>query len=127
MIPKIGSGLAPTIKREPEIDPVDMLKLYLKRDQLDQYNTTLVESNRAYSTEICSGDVCCQFSIDVEFQEPSRPPKNDYADAAATDYYKYRVAAFDGMRTFDGFADGGVKVCAVYACTDDTPASCGTR
>lgn len=41
--------------------------------------------------------------------------------------YRYRVAAFNGRRTFDGFANGDVKLCAVIACTDSTVASCGKR
>lgn len=35
--------------------------------------------------------------------------------------------AYDGWRSFDGYADGAVKVCAVIACTSDLLASCGTR
>lgn len=39
--------------------------------------------------------------------------------------YQYRFAAYSGWRTFDGFADGAVQVCAVFACTDNTLQSCG--
>lgn len=97
-----------------------MLKLYLKRDQLDPYNTTLVQTNRAYSTELCSGTLCCQFSIEVNEAQKSWTTQK-------ADFYKYRLAAFDGIRTFDGFADGGVRVCAVFACTNNSLVSCGTR
>lgn len=33
----------------------------------------------------------------------------------------------NGQRTFDGFADGGVVVCAVIACWSDDLKSCGVR
>ncbi|GBP97467.1 Vanin-like protein 2 [Eumeta japonica] len=41
--------------------------------------------------------------------------------------YTYRAAAFDGVRTFDGFASGGARACAVYACVGDPIESCGVR
>lgn len=42
-------------------------------------------------------------------------------------FYRYRLAAFDGARSFQGFAEARVTVCAVLACTGTTLASCGTR
>lgn len=41
--------------------------------------------------------------------------------------YHYRLVAYSGWRTFDGFVDGAVKVCGILACTDKTLASCGRR
>lgn len=41
--------------------------------------------------------------------------------------YEFRVAAYDGNRTFDGFADGGVATCAIFACLNGTLSSCGIR
>ncbi|XP_072934499.1 vanin-like protein 2 isoform X3 [Epargyreus clarus] len=41
--------------------------------------------------------------------------------------YQYRALAFSGVRTFDGFATGGARVCSVLSCTDGTLKSCGTR
>lgn len=43
------------------------------------------------------------------------------------EFYRYRIVAYDGWRTFDGNADGVIKVCAVIACTGDSLATCGTR
>lgn len=94
-----------------------MLSLSLMRDQLDPYNTTQLQLNRSHTTELCSGPVCCQFSVETEVIQPP----ND------TVHYKYRLAAFDGVRTFSGKADGGIKVCALFACIDDTLVSCGKR
>ncbi|XP_063699008.1 vanin-like protein 1 [Culicoides brevitarsis] len=105
----------------PEIkyfDPMDMLKLKLKRDQLDVYNTSIVNfSQTNQNHEICSEKFCCKFDLDTEILETSPD----------SPFYIYRIAAYDGIRTFDGFADGAVKVCGVIACTDDSLKSCGTR
>lgn len=41
--------------------------------------------------------------------------------------YRYRAMAFSGVRTFDGVATGGVKVCSVVACTGESIDTCGKR
>ncbi|XP_059054217.1 vanin-like protein 1 [Achroia grisella] len=58
--------------------------------------------------------VSCQFSVKLN-QRPG------------TQNYKYRAAAFDGVRSFTGVATGGNRVCSVVACTGDTIDTCGTR
>ncbi|XP_041971884.1 vanin-like protein 1 isoform X1 [Aricia agestis] len=42
-------------------------------------------------------------------------------------YYRYRAAAFSGVRSFSGVATGGSRLCSVVACTNDTIQSCGHR
>jgi Vanin C-terminal domain len=38
------------------------------------------------------------------------------------------MGIFNGVRTFDGVADGGIRTCAIYACTDPSDeATCGRR
>jgi Vanin C-terminal domain len=38
------------------------------------------------------------------------------------------MAMFNGVRSFDGVADGGIRTCAIYACTDQIDvATCGRR
>lgn len=121
-VPKIKPN-APTPNPQNTIkhnDPIDMLKLKLKRDQLDVYNTSIINfSNAKQLHEICHNEFCCTFDLNIEVlpdKSDSNPP-----------FYIYRMAAYNGLRTFDGFADGAVKVCAIIACFDDSLKSCGER
>uniref|UniRef100_A0A336M7R1 CSON013248 protein n=1 Tax=Culicoides sonorensis TaxID=179676 RepID=A0A336M7R1_CULSO len=121
-VPKIGpNSPAPSPSSKIQrYDPVDMLKLKLKRDQLDVYNTTLINFSASKQThEICHDGFCCNFNLNIDVL-----PDKANQDSP---FYLYRMAAYNGLRTFDGFADGAVKVCAIFACTDDTLASCGKR
>lgn len=43
------------------------------------------------------------------------------------DHYKQAVGFYHGKRTFDGFADGGVVVCAIIACQSEDISTCGVR
>lgn len=117
-VPKVKSH---TSKPHPPIkyhDPMDMLKLKLKRDQLDVYNTSIINfSNPKQSHEICHNEFCCKFDLNLHI----------ISSSSDSPFYIYRMAAYNGLRTFDGFADGAVKVCAVMACVDDSLKSCGER
>ncbi|KAL4711785.1 hypothetical protein ACJJTC_005954 [Scirpophaga incertulas] len=59
-------------------------------------------------------DIKCTFKIDM-------------SEASAENGYKYRAAAFSGVRTFSGMATGGVRACSVFACTGETLDTCGKR
>ena len=39
----------------------------------------------------------------------------------------YRLAVFDGVRTYSGYSTGGVQVCSVIPCVNESLASCGLR
>uniref|UniRef100_A0A336LT70 CSON000083 protein n=1 Tax=Culicoides sonorensis TaxID=179676 RepID=A0A336LT70_CULSO len=106
--------------------PSAMLNLYLKRDQIDKYVSELIvipeefsgnSTSLYFDADVCDGDFCCDFDFNVTVL-PTNP---------GSLYYNYRFAAYSGWRTFDGFADGAVRVCAVLACTDESLQSCGRR
>lgn len=118
-MPKIGAKVTPTHSLNEEHEPVDMLQLRMMQENLTIYNTTLIETGHNYAKELCSSDLCCQFSIDVEFQSELITGNQDF--------YKYRIAAFGGTRNLAAIADAGLRVCAIFACTDTTVQSCGTR
>lgn len=94
----------------------EMAPLFLKRDNLELYNTIPLEPNAeglAYET-VCYEETCCHFEIQARKMERVR--------ALDTRAYKYRLTAFDGVKS-----NRGTLTCAVIACTDDTLASCGYR
>ena len=41
--------------------------------------------------------------------------------------FRYRLAVFNGVRTFSGKATGGTEICSIISCTDDTATSCNQR
>lgn len=41
--------------------------------------------------------------------------------------YEYRLAVFNGVRTFDGVATGGIHTCSIIACSNNTISGCGIR
>jgi len=100
----------------------EMLSVYLKRDQIDQYTTQELIIPQTGNAEnlnqrLCHNSFCCDFQVTAAL---SATPVDQVS-------YKYRLAAYEGKRTFDGFADGHVKVCGLFACTNNLLASCGQR
>ena len=117
-VPKKGVKV---IGRSPEVhenENVDMSDLKLKRDWIDAYETKPLSSKASTVNEtLCYANFCCNFVVDYEIGTFT---EGDH-------FYKYRLAVYDGNRTFDGLADGDVFSCGVIACTKDTLESCGTR
>ncbi|XP_045503429.1 vanin-like protein 1 isoform X1 [Colias croceus] len=94
-------------------NPADHDYLLLKVDpSLESHKSQLLEAG-SQDFVLVDGATMCRFKVNL-------------SESAAT-LYKYRAGAFDGVRTYDGVATGGVRICAVYACTDDTRESCGKR
>ncbi|XP_054264602.1 vanin-like protein 1 [Macrosteles quadrilineatus] len=78
-------------------------------------------------TTICQGVVCCDFEVRVtsifNATKPSAPSRGD-------DFSRqfYRLVAFDGVRWYGGgVATGGVQLCGVVSCVNDSISSCGLR
>lgn len=65
-------------------------------------------------------NVCCHFTINITTDL-------NKVTEAAPDYYRYRLLAYTGVRSYDGVYNGGIEVCAVLACTNETMQSCGYR
>uniref|UniRef100_A0A1L8E2M0 Putative carbon-nitrogen hydrolase n=1 Tax=Nyssomyia neivai TaxID=330878 RepID=A0A1L8E2M0_9DIPT len=97
-----------------------MLDLKLKRDQLDIHTTKLIDVTVDVGHEhLCFGALCCHFDYEIEF--------NEELIAEGANYYRYRLAVFDGVRTYDYVATGGVLSCGIIACPTDELESCATR
>lgn len=92
----------------------DMAHLFLKRDNLELYTTIpmLPGSDGVVVETVCYEQTCCHFNIQV----------TQRATALNTESYKYRLTAFDGVKS-----RRGTLTCALVACTDGTLASCGHR
>ncbi|XP_058838304.1 vanin-like protein 1 isoform X2 [Topomyia yanbarensis] len=119
-VPKIDKPQA-TIARQPIIkyNPSEMSSLKLKRDQIDAYETVnlRLESNSDYKLTLCQNQLCCNFTLNYTFTLPTSNQQ----------FYRYRLAVHNGIRTFDGFADGTITTCAIFACAGDRLESCATR
>uniref|UniRef100_A0A182K0R6 CN hydrolase domain-containing protein n=1 Tax=Anopheles christyi TaxID=43041 RepID=A0A182K0R6_9DIPT len=88
----------------------------LGRDFLEQFTT--IQMNPIWQQEsigqiVCSGMFCCDFSLSLT------------VDVDREQTHHYRLAVFDGVRTFQGFADAHVSICGVIACANQSIASCG--
>ncbi|KAK3931145.1 Vanin-like protein 1 [Frankliniella fusca] len=60
------------------------------------------------------------------YAQPRDPPLFDRQEAQQNfDGFRYRVVAFNGVRSFSGVATGGAQVCAVVACLSEDILSCG--
>lgn len=120
-VPKIGRPQA-TISRQPVIKytPSEMSNLKLKRDQIDGYvMSTLPLNVSSYEASLCQASLCCNFTLNYTVTLPSVPNQS---------YYSYVLAVSDIERTFDGFANGKITTCAVFACTDaEDRKTCATR
>ncbi|GAB0091471.1 Vanin-like protein 2 [Sergentomyia squamirostris] len=98
----------------------ELLNLTLKRDHLDIYTTKLVDVTLEHISEkLCFDKQCCDFHIQLKFDESLITNE--------TDYYRYRLGVFDGVRTYDNVATGGVLTCGVFACATDDLDSCARR
>ncbi|XP_063710145.1 vanin-like protein 1 [Culicoides brevitarsis] len=125
-VPKIvnnASAVPPVAVPIVPNTPAAMTNLRLKRDQIDKYVTELIKipkdvngtANISLVTDICHNTFCCNFDFNGTVAQTTPGSVS----------YSYRYAAYSGWRTFDGFADGAVKLCAVIACLDESVASCG--
>uniref|UniRef100_A0A2M4BIM1 Putative biotinidase and vanin n=1 Tax=Anopheles marajoara TaxID=58244 RepID=A0A2M4BIM1_9DIPT len=104
-------------RSEPHRIPgAELERVVMGRDFLEQFTTMQLNPEWAEDTFeqiVCHGFFCCDFSISTKIIEPY--PLTHY----------YRMAVFDGDRTFQGFADAHVSICGVIACRNESIASCG--
>ncbi|XP_055595880.1 vanin-like protein 1 [Uranotaenia lowii] len=119
-VPKRDRPTATVEKQPPhKFTPSQMSTLKLKRDQIDSYATADIplESNDNYKVTLCQNLLCCNFTLDYTVTKPS----------SGQPYYRYKVAVSDVKRTFDGFADGQITSCAIFACSGDGMDRCAVR
>lgn len=118
--------------------------LFLLRDHLDVYkteviltmdnlqnssvhhvNASYVQVNQSVEKVLCHRSLCCYFKINMTTMY-SRNYMNTTRGDDFTKYY-YRLAVFDGVRTYSGFATAGVQACSIIPCVNESSASCGLR
>ncbi|XP_035901126.1 vanin-like protein 1 [Anopheles stephensi] len=129
-VPKSGPGnitryhsLTSDVLEVPKAEPSDhrlpgdnFENVRIGRDFLEQFTT--IQLNPIWQQEsigqiVCNGMFCCDFSLSLTVDD----------ELEKTHYY--RLAVFDGVRTFQGFADAHVSICGVIACRNQSIASCG--
>lgn len=118
--------------------------LFILRDHLDVYKTETILStdNLQNSTvlhahnntqilqrlekALCYRNLCCYFKINMTTSFTKNYTNKTIRGDDFTKYY-YRLAVFDGVRTYSGFATAGVQACSVISCVNESSASCGLR
>lgn len=103
-------------------------QIKMKRDHLDVYAarfldfaTDAADVVRQFSAAgaLCyNNDLCCEYEIKATSLRKV---------SGTASSYKHFIVAFDGVRSYDGFATGGVFTCALISCLNHTLASCGLR
>uniref|UniRef100_A0A182MYR4 CN hydrolase domain-containing protein n=1 Tax=Anopheles dirus TaxID=7168 RepID=A0A182MYR4_9DIPT len=94
----------------------ELENVQMGRDFLEQFTT--IQLNPIWQQQtighiVCSGMFCCEFSVGLS------------VDFERSETHYYRLAVFDGIRTFQGFADAHVSICGIIACANQSIASCG--
>ncbi|XP_039437734.1 vanin-like protein 2 [Culex pipiens pallens] len=121
-VPKIRGSFTP--KPEPPSDGLYSGRMHGKflenirmgSDHLDRFTTMQINPERYHDKIgqiICNGEFCCDYSATVTV----------LPDRELT--HHYRFAVFDGVRTFQGYADAHVSICGVITCRNESLASCG--
>ncbi|KAJ9591800.1 hypothetical protein L9F63_001617, partial [Diploptera punctata] len=87
----------------------DTSEIYMLKDKLEPYTT--VPLTQDTTNKLCNGELCCQFEIKM-------------MNVSNISGYNYRLAVFDGVRSFT-FKTGGLQVCAVISCANESLSSCG--
>ncbi|CAB0040223.1 unnamed protein product [Trichogramma brassicae] len=89
-------------------------------DYLKPYTSVLIDPEKGYfNRTICNREFCCFFNVSMTYDDKNIDPNTN------SSFYRYRVAVFNGTRTFTGVAKGGVKVCGIISCLDDSLETCG--
>lgn len=86
------------------------------RDVLEQFTTMQINPEQYHDQIgqiICNGDFCCDFSVTLTII-----PDRDIT-------HHYRFAVFDGVRSFQDYAFAHVSTCGIFACRNESIASCG--
>jgi hypothetical protein len=81
-------------------------------DYLAPYTTQLLDVAEIH-TQSCDRGLCCEFDVDTEGFTTG-------AESAV-----YRLAVFNGIRPFFGGRSGGIQVCSVISCNNESLSSCG--
>lgn len=112
-VPKDPAVTRPRAEDIPEKFENSFRSLRFGRDFINEFETELIDFNSGESEkEFCHGEHCCEFSIDFEV------PKSNST-------FFYRFVAFNGYRTYSGWGEKKLIICAIMVCNDETLNSCG--
>ncbi|XP_058459439.1 vanin-like protein 2 [Malaya genurostris] len=123
-VPKIPSNLVPNlIPTRAESGTISgrlhgklLETIRMGRDVLEIFTTMQINPEQYHDKIgqiICNGDFCCDFSATLTI----------LPDRDITHYYRFAV--YDGVRTFQGYADAHVSTCGIITCRNTSLASCG--
>ncbi|XP_045454230.1 vanin-like protein 1 [Melitaea cinxia] len=113
-VPKVPGRPEDTYPGPIYEDPAVLDNLVLITDPSLPSHVTRLLRNGTQQFILVNRDVLCYFRVNLLQRE------------GATNY-RYRAAAFSGVRSFSGMATGGNRICAVIACTGESIDTCGRR
>lgn len=112
-VPKDPTKTSPKVEDVPEKFENTFRTLRFGRDFINTFETELIDFAGGESEKkFCHDDHCCNFSIDYEV------PESDST-------FFYRFVAFNGYRTYSGWGEKKLVICAIMLCNDETLDSCG--
>ncbi|XP_017879699.1 vanin-like protein 1 [Ceratina calcarata] len=97
---------SPDAQKTEDYNGINML-----HDNLTSFS--YVQLNHTQFTQtICQNNLCCDFDISAKGIDST--PVN------------YRAVVFDGIRRYGHYMDGGVRLCGLIQCANDSITSCGS-
>ncbi|XP_058838294.1 vanin-like protein 2 [Topomyia yanbarensis] len=122
-VPKIHSNLGPNLIPKVDSGTVSgrlhgklLENIRMGRDFLEAFTTMQINPEQYHDQIgqiICNGEFCCDFSVTLTV----------IPDRDITHYYRFAV--YDGVRTFQGYADAHVSTCGIITCRNTSLDSCG--
>uniref|UniRef100_A0A1B6F3X2 CN hydrolase domain-containing protein n=1 Tax=Cuerna arida TaxID=1464854 RepID=A0A1B6F3X2_9HEMI len=130
---KVASGDTSTLAQTNST--LEMLK-----DYLDVYETFplvptpappgpsgSVNISTTWDKTLCQNGLCCRLQLQMTNTFSTSPP-TEMNRGDDFSRYPYRLVMFDGVRWYGGgIATGGVQVCGIVSCVNDSISSCGLR
>ncbi|XP_052856646.1 vanin-like protein 1 [Drosophila gunungcola] len=96
--------------------------LYMKRDDLENYESDLLQLDQGISgtinRTICQGSFCCNF--DIAWRSLANAVAND-----SSVYYSYRVGTYDGWRNEQDVDANYIRNCGLFTCSGESIDDCG--
>ncbi|KAK0164546.1 hypothetical protein PV328_003162 [Microctonus aethiopoides] len=110
-----SSSEIPTINGS---EPVPQMKFM--GDNLKAYKTVILKEHTGIqNSTLCNNGFCCHFNIQTEYRKNLVRKK--------VKYYRYQLAVFNGVRSFEPDNTNGIEVCSIIACSDRRLISCKKR
>ncbi|XP_013146606.1 PREDICTED: vanin-like protein 2 isoform X2 [Papilio polytes] len=113
-VPKVPGQVKEDYPGPISDDPkaLDSLRLISDPSLPSHSSRELVSGSQEFT--LTTNEVSCKFSVNLQLKDGGQ-------------HYRYRAAAFTGVRSFSGMATGGNRICSVLACIGDTIETCGRR